>query len=258
MHTCSPKETRTMASPSDTKTATPRLTFEQLLDRVYQLLKADISNFSVEASNKLIIAALLAYFSKNSKECQKRGISLQKGLFLSGPVGCGKTSLMRWFGRAQPRPRFLLVSSRKIARQFLEDGYAVIDKYGYKSFRAKHTGFGSQLQYDQPITYCFDDLGLEPGHRRFGNDCNVMAEIILDRYDQMNQYGMLTHMTSNLNAEELEDHYGQRVRSRFKEMFNLISFPPDAPDRRVANSPGHHTVLRAKRELEKKRIQQDG
>jgi len=258
MHTCSPKETRTMASPSDTKTATPRLTFEQLLDRVCQLLQADISNFSVEASNKPVLAALLAYFSKNSSECQKRGLSLQKGLFLSGPVGCGKTSLMRWFSKAQPRPRFLLVSSRKIARQFLEDGYAVIDKYGYKSFRHKHTGFGSQLQYDQPITYCFDDLGLEPEHRRFGNDCNVMAEIILDRYDQMKQYGMLTHMTSNLNAEELEQHYGQRVRSRFKEMFNLISFPPDAPDRRVANSPGHHTVLRAKRELEKKRIQQDG
>ena len=154
---------------------------------------------------------------------------------MSGPVGCGKTSLMRWFGRAQPRPRFLLVSARKVARQFLEDGYAVIDKYGYKSFRSRHTGFGSQLQYDQPITYCFDDLGLEPEHRRFGNDCNVMAEIILDRYDQMMQYGMLTHMTTNLNAEELEEHYGPRVRSRFKEMFNLLSFPTSAPDQRVTD-----------------------
>jgi hypothetical protein len=162
---------------------------------------------------------------------------------LSGPVGCGKTSLMRWFAQAQPRPRFLMVSARKIARQFLEDGYTVIDKYGYKSFRSKHTGFGSQLQYDQPITYCFDDLGLEPEHRRFGNDCNVMAEIILDRHDQMMQYGMLTHMTTNLNAEELEEHYGPRVRSRFKEMFNLLSFPTSAPD--------HRTIGKQERQIAK-------
>jgi hypothetical protein len=237
-----------MASHSDLKTASPRLTFEQLLGRVCQLLQADTSNFSVEASNKPIIAALLAYFSKNSTECQKRGISLQKGLFLSGPVGCGKTSLMRWFARAQPRPRFLLVSARKVARQFLEDGYAVIDKYGYQSFRSKHTGFGRQLLYDQPLTYCFDDLGLEPEHRRFGNDCNVMAEIILDRYEQMKQYGMITHMTTNLNAEELEDHYGPRVRSRFKEMFNLLSFPMSAPDRRV---PNHRALGKQERQFTK-------
>lgn len=40
-------------------------------------------------------------------------------------------------------------------------------------------------------------------------------------------------MTTNLNAEELERLYGDRVRSRLREMFNLISFPPEAKDRRT-------------------------
>ena len=233
-----------MASPS--KNSPVKLTFEQLVQRVERQIQTTSPNFVVEASNQPVLEALLAYFSKNDKECQKQGLSLQKGLFLSGPFGCGKTSLMQWFARAQPRPRFLLVSARKVARQFLEDGYAVIDKYGYQSFRSRHTGFGRQLLYDQPITYCFDDLGLEPEHRRFGNDCNVMAEIILDRYEQMKQYGMLTHVTTNLNAEELEQHYGPRVRSRFKEMFNLLSFPKDAPDHRVPDHrvPDRRTVRR--------------
>jgi hypothetical protein len=32
-------------------------------------------------------------------------------------------------------------------------------------------------------TYCIDDLGTEHNIPYFGSDCNVMAEIILSRYD---------------------------------------------------------------------------
>lgn len=35
---------------------------------------------------------------------------------------------------------------------------------------------------------------------------------------------MITHATTNLSASELEDYYGNRVRSRMREMFNLIAF----------------------------------
>ncbi|KKL94503.1 hypothetical protein LCGC14_1864050, partial [marine sediment metagenome] len=37
---------------------------------------------------------------------------------------------------------------------------------------------------------------------------------------------------TNLNANELEDRYGKRVRSRMREMFNLIAFKKDAKDKR--------------------------
>ncbi|MDA3943267.1 MAG: hypothetical protein PF694_06975 [Bacteroidetes bacterium] len=57
-----------------------------------------------------------------------------------------------------------------------------------------------------------------------------MAEILLSRYDNLpfNQ----THITTNLNADAIEQTYGSRLRSRMREMFNLIHFPSHAPDRR--------------------------
>ena len=34
----------------------------------------------------------------------------------------------------------------------------------------------------------------------------------------------LIHVTTNLNAHEFEDRYSNRVRSRMRELFNLIAF----------------------------------
>jgi len=45
-------------------------------------------------------------------------------------------------------------------------------------------------------------------------------------------YGIMTHATTNLNAEELEKLYGNSVRSRLRSMFNLIVFPSNAKDKR--------------------------
>lgn len=51
-----------------------------------------------------------------------------------------------------------------------------------------------------------------------------MAEVLLSRYDLFVSNKMLTHVTTNLNSEELEGIYGNRIRSRMREMFNLIYF----------------------------------
>lgn len=80
--------------------------------------------------------------------------------------------------------------------------------------------------------YCFDDLGIEQNMKHFGNESNVMAEILLSRYDLLRYRGIITHATTNLNANELEKLYGNRVRSRLREMFNLITFPENAEDLR--------------------------
>ena len=41
-----------------------------------------------------IIYKLIAYFLKDEQVCDKFNIDLQKGILLTGPIGCGKTSLM--------------------------------------------------------------------------------------------------------------------------------------------------------------------
>jgi hypothetical protein len=41
-----------------------------------------------------------------------------------------------------------------------------------------------------------------------------------------------THITTNLNALELEKRYGTRVRSRLRKMFILIGFDESSIDKR--------------------------
>lgn len=80
--------------------------------------------------------------------------------------------------------------------------------------------------------YCFEDLGAEQQIKHFGNDCNVMAEILISRYEQFTANKSITHITTNLSASEIEKHYGNRLRSLMRNMFNLISFEANSKDKR--------------------------
>jgi DNA replication protein DnaC len=59
-----------------------------------------------------------------------------------------------------------------------------------------------------------------------------MAEILISRYEQFIDNNSVTHITTNLSASELENSYGNRVRSRLKQMFNLIAFDKETKDKR--------------------------
>ena len=74
--------------------------------------------------------------------------------------------------------------------------------------------------------------GYQEGQKFYGNDCSVMAVILLSRYEFFHAFQMLTHITTNLNSTEIENRYGLRVRSRMRELFNLIAFPSSTPDKR--------------------------
>ena len=169
-----------------------------------------------------IIKKLLCYFLKDEVTASLLNINLHKGILLTGPVGCGKTtllSLMRFYLPIQNR--FIIKSCRDISFEFIKDGYPIIYKYSYQSFRN-----------NEPLTYCFDDLGTENNLKHYGNECNIMAEILLSRYDLFVSRKLVTHLTTNLSASEIEALYGNRIRSRMREQFNLIAFEKEVKDKR--------------------------
>jgi energy-coupling factor transporter ATP-binding protein EcfA2 len=179
--------------------------------------------FKVIADDYEVIFKLLVYFLKDSAGAEKYNLSFRKGILLSGPVGCGKTSLMnilRFF--LKPEERYNMKPCRNISFEFIQDGYSVIHRYSHQSFK-----------YGIPVAWCFDDLGTENNLKYYGNDCNVMAEILLSRYDLFISQHMLTHLTTNLNSSEIEEIYGSRLRSRLREQFNLIAFSESAKDKRI-------------------------
>ena len=48
--------------------------------------------------------------------------------------------------------------------------------------------------------------------------------------------GSKTHITTDLNAEGLENKYGNRIISRLRAMFNLISIDKTSKDKRLKKS----------------------
>jgi len=183
-------------------------------------------HFRIYEHDHEIIYKLLVWFMGDLEKIEKLGFDFKKGILLSGPVGCGKTtlmSLMRHCTHIQRKP--LMKSCRDVSFEFIKNGYEVIQQYSRQAFEQS----GSQFQ---PKSYCFDDLGSEQNLKYFGNECNVMAEILLSRYDLFVSQNMTTHITTNLSASEIEDFYGNRLRSRMREMLNLISFEKTSTDKR--------------------------
>ena len=172
--------------------------------------------FALRKEDFVLIRKMLCYAIRDEEACTDYEINVYKGILLLGPVGCGKTSLMtliRDFFPTSFRP--ILKSTRQVSYEFIKEGYEIIEQYG-KSEKV----------------FCFDDLGVESSLKHYGNECNTMGEILLSRYDQFIQFGTITHVTTNLNSVELEKMYGVRVRSRLREMCNLVTFPKETQDKR--------------------------
>lgn len=171
--------------------------------------------FRIFEMDKDLLFKLCNYVIKDEANCRKLGLDTNKGLLISGPVGCGKTSIIKLLRHLVPYQKaYEVIPCRNITFAFNHLGFKTVEDYGNSGF------------------YCFDDLGVEPAGRFFGQDCNVLGEILLSRYELFQDHGVKTHATTNLNAEELEVRYGERVRSRMRQFFNLIAFDENTNDKR--------------------------
>ena len=180
------------------------------------------SNFKIQQEDIPVIYKLLIYAIRDHRNALKLGIDLDKGIMLSGPIGCGKTSLMNLIKPfLYPKHDYKLVTTRYVSFEFAKSGYESLSQYTIKA-----------PQQNRLAAFCFDDLGAEQQIKHFGNDCNVMAEILITRYDHFIENNSITHITTNLSATEIEKAYGNRLRSRMRAMFNLIGFDRETTDKR--------------------------
>ncbi|MCR8666245.1 ATPase [Aestuariibaculum sp. M13] len=191
--------------------------------------------FKIYEEDHEVLLKLVTYYIQDKSYCEHLGLDIEKGIMLSGPVGCGKTTLMKLLPCIAPYKKpYKIIPARNIVFGFNNLGHKIIEDYSDNQ------------------SYCFDDLGVEATGKHFGADCNVMGEILLSRYDInsissfQNSYPHnvipsavevrvtrnKTHATTNLNAQELEEKYGERVRSRMRSMFNLIAFKRESLDKR--------------------------
>lgn len=210
------------------KTAKP-MTASQMRQFFLQNYQRQTGNeFKFDEYSEPLVNALCLYFTNDPRfEELSPDFSLKKGILLSGNVGTGKTSIMNAFWKNQ-RQSFKVISCMDIAAEFSKDGYDAIKKYS-------STGMRIQYKYEyfdqEYFTFCLDDLGVETEKKFFGNESNVLGDLIHLLYEKRTLVGNI-HFTTNLNSSQIKEIYGARITSRLREMVNQIGFDISAPDRR--------------------------
>ena len=175
--------------------------------------------FNLDKANEDVFSALCMYFTSTPEfEELCDGFSLNKGIMLCGNVGRGKTTLMGLF-RANQRRSYRLISCRELADRFASEGHEMLHIWS----RPIPVPNSIDTFFQTEIGVCFDDLGTEGSKKNFGNSVNVMENIIMNRYDMGVLPWHCTHITTNLSGDEIEEYYGTRVRSRMREMFNMLT-----------------------------------
>lgn len=198
----------------------PKYTAEEIRDFLSKVI-------NIDSENESIVWLLCLYFASDERfEFEDESFKLTKGLCLFGGVGVGKTTLMEKFFQNQ-KQSFVIKMCRELEDEFATDGDKILKQYGLSRLPAINADpYGHQV-----IGFCFDDLGTEPPSKYYGKNVDVMAEVLLNRYDKRLPFDQ-THVTTNLSTDEIYQRYGSRVSDRMQEMFNMIAFPNSCKSRR--------------------------
>lgn len=171
-------------------------------------------SFVVDEGNKKLLSAIYDYVWGKSQL-----LDSQKGLLLWGPIGVGKSVLLkglqRYYGKIN---QFCLGSNSK------NTGFKMISAAEIALLYAEK-GMNGIAQYTDRECMChlaIDELGREPlDAKHYGTGINVVQVILQLRYEFRREF--VTLATTNLNPDtDFSDKYGDYIADRIKEMFNVV------------------------------------
>jgi hypothetical protein len=187
--------------------------------------------FKADQHSEPIIDLICQYLRKDPKFLETdSAYSHSKGILIHGDVGCGKSlamivllNLLRFFELYDQshQSKYNSTYQKAPTRYFKVDTFEISHAYSQKGFEILSQGIftarGTIKLTGEMII--LDDLGSEPITTHFGNNVNIIGELLTMRYEDRKT---ITHATTNLDVKSLKEFYGDRVFSRMKEMFNFI------------------------------------
>lgn len=204
-------------------------TYDQLKEAVLTEAKNLPFEFVIDEFNEEVFHLLLLYFTNDPefndeeieyKDGKKVKLSLNKGIALiSSKKGTGKSILMHLF-QGNKRMPFLCVPTKNISSMYKDKGDSVIREHS----ELLHVAPMPCFSYHQRIGICFEDLGNEMPKANWGDKSDVMADILFRIYETNQHTGNFFpyHITSNLSGNDFENRYGDRIRDRMRECWNVI------------------------------------
>lgn len=155
----------------------------------------------VQEQNKHLITTICFFLSNDRRFETELRYSFKKGLLVRGISGLGKTYLFNCVKNNELSP-ITIYSMIELSEIIKAEGYL-------------------ELPPNDGITY-LDDIGTEePTINHYGTKINFFKQFIEKYYLNNSIYNRLIISTNN-NFSELESKYGFRVRSRIKDMFNVV------------------------------------
>ncbi len=176
---------------------------------VYSLMKGVSfelygKNLILNDYNRKLISALCFFVSRDERFETELGYSFKKGLLIRGISGLGKTHLVQCVQNNGLNP-IKILSMIEIADEVKQEGEYQINMGNCK------------------ILY-LDDVGTEEATvNHYGTKINFFKNFIESVYlrNEGTGFGKLMISTNN-SFDEIEQKYGFRVRSRMRDMFNVI------------------------------------
>lgn len=186
-----------------------RLISEWTAGKFYLKIKSHFihrhGRFFMQPWNDQFIKAICFFLSADPRFESELGFSFTKGLLIQGTAGLGKTETIRAVAD-NPLYPIKIISILEVSEQ--------VQQYGKCHLNTK------QL-------LLVDDVGTEPEViNHYGTKINWFKDFIELYYLENKTFNGLM-LTTNLGGEELESRYGYRVRSRIREIFNVIKLESD-------------------------------
>lgn len=171
------------------------------------------ASFVINEANKSLMNDIYKYI-----EGREGRLDPSKGLWLWGTIGTGKSTIIQILNMydklakglsigGYPMGGFMIESATTVANRFISKGSEALEQYTYNNGNTR--------------TIAFDELGREPfPAKHYGTELNVMQYIFQCRYEFRHE--VVTHVTTNLTLNQVQDIYGAYIADRINEMFNVI------------------------------------
>lgn len=167
--------------------------------------------FDIDDNNKKYLDIFCKYFAEDLAFETKHNLELDKGLFVYGNPGTGKTSS---FKIIQEISTNYSLKNLWIPLKHTND---IVQEFNLSESKLKD----NVIKYYTKGKYLFDDLGSEVEASNFGKE-DIFIRIIEHRYNEFLNKGTKTFITSNLSFEDIRTRYGERIYDRLYQMFNQI------------------------------------